>query len=1155
MVETLCAPSELHLKKELTALRKARFLRDPETCSSWRSPSSRPENAGRRRSSSIRSNSGGEIDPGLSQKTENGRKKVLLHNWSHHSIKSSSSGTKLDGRVSVFGSPKVSLSNGQNLEDHEMVYGVRNINSETSTRRMARKVRKRTSVKRVNRSSTNSRVQDLPSSSLRTHNSNDDREYCDSEDIRLSSDNNTGGKGMRASSVTPMQTRVLENARMDDSSYSCTPASTGSYGRYLDRNPSTIGSWDGTAASFGGDEMDQLQLSRRQGCGIPCYWSRRTKSKSSGGYYSPSFSDTLRIKGSSILCGSQSLYYKRRSSPSYKQKFLSNVSQGSPLLNNGCNGGGSVMDSPSDGIAANLGELDLEALSRLDGRRWSSCRSQDALESAVDERADDMMPDYRSLSIKYRPRSFDDIVGQNIVVQSLVNSLSRGRIAPAYLFQGPRGTGKTCTARVFAAALNCMSSEGIKPCQSCRECTNFASGNSTNMKEVEAANKKGMGRVRYLLKNLSAVPAFSRYKIFVVNECHMLSSKTWLELLKFLEDSPSRIVFIFISTDPNNVPRAVVSRCQKYLFPKIKDGDIVSKLRKISIEENLNIELDALDLIAMNSDGSLRDAETVLDQLSLLGKSITTTMVNDLIGIVSDEKLLDLLEIALSSDTAETVKRSRELMNSGVDPMALMSQLASLIMDIIAGTYQLVNSNCAGSSFSGRSLTEAELAKLQEALNVLSEAEKQLRHSSERSTWFTAALLQLCSNQMPEFTPSSQGSRPNTQEVKKESTNRGQSDGASGMSDSLSTNQKSVSGPRVGVTNECASPPCDPSSSKPMRVDQSHNAYPKICQSLGVYTSTDQNEDSQMDKNAYKCATPVKLEEIWRECIARCHSTTLRQFLYTNGKLVSVTEVEGVLVAFIAFNDGDAKSRAERYLSSITNSIELVLRHSVEVRIGVMPVTMSNTVPNYSTKQIEASMAMDEVFSISCSSNDEPNKESPTLPRKSFTGSRDKAKTIHDTRGNLRLGGATFPLEGYNESLDMMSLQRASPAVDEKKLESAWIQVAEKGTPKSVSRFKPERNQVSPQDGIVSSTALVISSKNWEEVNQEIKALKIDDRWDQWEEQSRGRTVHRPMSPSFLHSNSFTINLDNENLLSNNIDMGAFNCVAVQKANETGLSQ
>ena len=218
-----------------------------------------------------------------------------------------------------------------------------------------------------------------------------------------------------------------------------------------------------------------------------------------------------------------------------------------------------------------------------------------------------------------------------------MNSISRGRVAPIYLFQGPRGTGKTSTAKIFAAALSCLVTEGSKPCGICRGCTDFISGKSKDVIEVDSTNKKAVDRVRYLLKSLSIAPlsAFSRYKILLIEECHLLSSKAWLAFLKFLEEPPPRVVFIFVTTDVDNVPCTVLSRCQKYLFNKIKDSDIVSRLRKIVAEENLDVDPEALDLIALNADGSLRDAETMLDQLSLLGKRITPTLVNELVSLLS----------------------------------------------------------------------------------------------------------------------------------------------------------------------------------------------------------------------------------------------------------------------------------------------------------------------------------------------------------------------------------------------------------------------------------------------------------------------------------------------------------------------------------------
>ncbi|KAJ6696323.1 REPLICATION FACTOR C / DNA polymerase III GAMMA-TAU SUBUNIT [Salix koriyanagi] len=359
------------------------------------------------------------------------------------------------------------------------------------------------------------------------------------------------------------------------------------------------------------EDGDHLDLPGRQGCGIPCYWSKRTpryRGVCGSSCCSPSLSDTLRRKGSSMLCGGQSKYHRRRRSCSISNNRRIGSRTGQAFLPLRTDSGYGIAGSSigtghsDDELSTNCGELDLEALCRLDGRRWSSCRSQDGLEILAlhgDGEDEGTAENIRSLSQKYKPAFFSELIGQRNVVQSLITAIYRGRIAPVYLFQGSRGTGKTSAARIFASALNCM-----------------------DLWEVDGTDKKGIDKVRYLLKKISHRPpsGSSRYKVFLIDECHLLPAKMWLTFLKLLEEPPQRVVFVFVTTDPDNVPRTVQSRCQKYLFNKIKDGDIVARLRRISKEENLDVELDALDLITLNAEGSLRDAETMLDQLSLLGK-------------------------------------------------------------------------------------------------------------------------------------------------------------------------------------------------------------------------------------------------------------------------------------------------------------------------------------------------------------------------------------------------------------------------------------------------------------------------------------------------------------------------------------------------------
>lgn len=237
----------------------------------------------------------------------------------------------------------------------------------------------------------------------------------------------------------------------------------------------------------------------------------------------------------------------------------------------------------------------------------------------------------RSFSQKFRPKYFDELVGQNIVVRSLVNAVSKGMVTYFYLFHGPRGTGKTSASRIFAAALNCESLEECKPCGMCRECIMIFSGRSRDVKEVDSVRINRTDKIRYLIKSAS-VPPSSRFKIFIIDECHLLHGETWTAFLNSLDKISQHVVFLLITPDLDKLPRSVVSRSQKYHFPKIKDADIASKLGKICAEETLNFDQIALEFIAEKSNGSLRDAEMMLDQLSLLGKRITLALARELVS-------------------------------------------------------------------------------------------------------------------------------------------------------------------------------------------------------------------------------------------------------------------------------------------------------------------------------------------------------------------------------------------------------------------------------------------------------------------------------------------------------------------------------------------
>ncbi|KAL8109471.1 protein STICHEL-like [Apium graveolens] len=968
----------------------------------------------------------------------------------------------------------------------------------------------------------------------------DDTGYFNSEDLRRYS--------AESPFLAPLKSsKTLRSSVKDVSSYAfSTPAMSGcSLNQYSVRNPSTAESWNPTTESCNDEMDDSLDFQGSRGCGLPCYWSRRSTPRyrgARGSSCSPSLSDILRRKGSNLLCGSQAMYHERcyLAPLNSKQKKLgSKMSQSLvPLLTStGDRRVGSSLETwmTDDDISTNYGEIDLDGSIRLDGRRGSTTYgSRDGLELVACNKEREY-ENVRSLSHRYRPVFFSELVGQNVVIQSLTNAILKRRVAPLYLFQGPRGTGKSSAARIFANALNCLANVKSKPCGVCRECTDFISEKSKDLTEVDGSNKKEIVKVRCILKRLSASPlvTFSQYKVFIIEECHLLPAKTWLAFLKFLEEPPPLVLFIFITTDLENVPRTVLSRCQKFIFNKIRDCDIVSRLEKISVDENLDVESDALDLVALNADGSLRDAETMLEQLTLLGKRITTALVNELVGVVSDEKLLELLELAMSSETVETVKRARELMDSGVDPMLLMSQLATLIVDIIAGTYHIVDSKYEDSFFSGRSLNDAEMDRLKHALKLLSEADKQLRTSSEQSTWFTATLLQLGSVPSPDPSLSGSSRRQSSKTIVEvpSSTTREvfhQNFSPNGYALRKSTTPRSFfkSSQRDSTSQEEQLIGLDSNATRTQYIDSPLNVS---------------HNDSVVETTNSSSANSGILNDLWMQCIEKCHPSTLRQLLHTYGKLVSISEVEGDLVANIAFQNRAIKIRAERSLSSIANSFKTILQHDMVVKI-ILWTDGENAINSEKhamspEPMVQKQMYQTEVINgekrVVCTNelygySDHDSYQQLPVSRVSLNDSEHKPVRNSELSAEL----PTWMVEENNRSSSKKERKLVAPVrriesiIHEQRLETAWLQIAEKSTPGSLSRWKPERNQVLPQEGIYiknkteSVDSKSLTSQHWEdELNAELNALKVNGGKVLIRDQIGKRVGRYPMSPSLLQNN------------------------------------
>ena len=283
------------------------------------------------------------------------------------------------------------------------------------------------------------------------------------------------------------------------------------------------------------------------------------------------------------------------------------------------------------------------------------------------------MTQHIALPLKYRPMTFDDVVGQEHVVRTLRHAIEANRIANAYLFIGPRGIGKTTTSRIFAKALNCSSPKGVEPCGECVNCREITEGRSLDVTELDAASHNKVEDVKPIIDSVQFKPASSRFKIYIIDECHMLSNAAWNALLKTLEEPPPHVRFIFATTEGDKVLPTIISRCQRFDLRRIQTNDIVSRLKFICEKEGIDAEEDALLAIARGAEGGMRDALSSLDQLiSFKGSKVTEEDALGVFGLVSRSALENLAGAILKGDTAE-ILRSIEMFDSAGKNMRRLS--------------------------------------------------------------------------------------------------------------------------------------------------------------------------------------------------------------------------------------------------------------------------------------------------------------------------------------------------------------------------------------------------------------------------------------------------------------------------------------------------
>ena len=291
---------------------------------------------------------------------------------------------------------------------------------------------------------------------------------------------------------------------------------------------------------------------------------------------------------------------------------------------------------------------------------------------------------YQVFARKYRPQTFDDLVGQTHVTRTLKNAVEQNRLAHAYLFVGPRGIGKTSTARILAKALNCAKGPTITPCGECDNCREITGGNSLDVLEIDGASNNGVEQVRELRDNVRYAPAKGRFKIYIIDEVHMLTSAAFNALLKTLEEPPPHVKFIFATTEPQKVLPTILSRCQRFDLHRIPANLIAQHLQFIAGKEKITLEPAAGHAIARGADGGLRDAESMLDQLvAFCGDPISEPDVLKVFGFTSEQTVADFAEKILRGATAEALDVLHEQSEVGKDMMKLMSDLIAYFRDLL----------------------------------------------------------------------------------------------------------------------------------------------------------------------------------------------------------------------------------------------------------------------------------------------------------------------------------------------------------------------------------------------------------------------------------------------------------------------------------------
>ena len=362
---------------------------------------------------------------------------------------------------------------------------------------------------------------------------------------------------------------------------------------------------------------------------------------------------------------------------------------------------------------------------------------------------------YTALYRKFRPDSFQDVKGQDAIVRTLKNQIRAQRIGHAYLFCGTRGTGKTTVAKILAKAVNCEHPIDGNPCNECETCKAIAAGNSMNVIEIDAASNNGVDNIREIREEVAYSPTSGKYKVYIIDEVHMLSIGAFNALLKTLEEPPSYVIFILATTEAHKIPITILSRCQRYDFKRIARTTIVDRLRELMDEEQVEVEDKALRYIAKKGDGSMRDALSLLDQCIAfyLGEKLTYEHVLDVLGAVDTDEFSKLLREVLDGDVTQVILHLENMIMQGRDLTQLVNDftwyLRNLLLlkssDNMEDVLDVSTENLAQLKEEAQMIESGVLLRY---IRIFSELTNQLKYATQKRVLLEVTLIKLCKPQM-----------------------------------------------------------------------------------------------------------------------------------------------------------------------------------------------------------------------------------------------------------------------------------------------------------------------------------------------------------------------------------------------------------------------